>query len=307
MINRRVSQRRKHARAEVSWPATVISKQTVLQGMVKNLGRGGALIYLPVQLEIEESVRVAIEVPECNGVISAVGEVVRSAPLEMASERFAFAAGVKFTELSEENLRFFTGNLAPEWQRRNAERQKGHMPRHDFVRSIFYGLMGLLVLSLLFYSIRASRRDNNNFSKIESLEIAMKKLEYRLAEMNQTALANQDVNKQFKEMYLELADLKSNFVSHTSVERLPEQMNVKSGTADNLSITADAESSRQPAADLPAETAMPPEEHCHIVKKGENLYQISRKYGLAINEIRAINNLSPGDSIHPNQKLIVQH
>ena len=43
----------------------------------------------------------------------------------------------------------------------------------------------------------------------------------------------------------------------------------------------------------------------HVVKSGETLYSISRSNGLTVDEIRKMNKLSPGDAIHPGQKLIV--
>lgn len=42
----------------------------------------------------------------------------------------------------------------------------------------------------------------------------------------------------------------------------------------------------------------------HIVKKGENLYTISKKYGVPISDIKKINNID-GKLIYPGQKLII--
>lgn len=42
----------------------------------------------------------------------------------------------------------------------------------------------------------------------------------------------------------------------------------------------------------------------HVVKSGESLYKIGRKYGAAVAEIKAANNLS-GNTIYPGQKLEV--
>jgi LysM repeat protein len=43
----------------------------------------------------------------------------------------------------------------------------------------------------------------------------------------------------------------------------------------------------------------------HEVKKGETLYQISKKYGISLTELRSLNNLNPEQSIQPGQKLQV--
>jgi LysM repeat protein len=43
----------------------------------------------------------------------------------------------------------------------------------------------------------------------------------------------------------------------------------------------------------------------HEVKVKETLYQISRRYGLTVDELRKLNRLTPETVIHPGQKLIV--
>ncbi|HHC25701.1 MAG TPA: LysM domain-containing protein [Desulfobacterales bacterium] len=43
----------------------------------------------------------------------------------------------------------------------------------------------------------------------------------------------------------------------------------------------------------------------HFVRPGETLYQISRNYALTVEALRGLNNLAPGASIHPGQKLVV--
>jgi len=43
----------------------------------------------------------------------------------------------------------------------------------------------------------------------------------------------------------------------------------------------------------------------HEVKAKETLYQISRRYGLSVDDLRKLNRLTPETVIHPGQKLIV--
>jgi LysM repeat protein len=43
----------------------------------------------------------------------------------------------------------------------------------------------------------------------------------------------------------------------------------------------------------------------HIVKSGETLYTIARRYGMTVKELQKINNLSGGRVLHPGQKLII--
>jgi YbbR domain-containing protein len=43
----------------------------------------------------------------------------------------------------------------------------------------------------------------------------------------------------------------------------------------------------------------------HTVRSGETLWGISRRYGLTVEELRSLNNFSPGGTIYPDQRLLV--
>ena len=43
----------------------------------------------------------------------------------------------------------------------------------------------------------------------------------------------------------------------------------------------------------------------HVVTRGETLYRIAMKYGLTVDALRNLNRMSPDQSIHPGQKLLV--
>ena len=56
---------------------------------------------------------------------------------------------------------------------------------------------------------------------------------------------------------------------------------------------------------LKKEPAASSKKRYHEVKKGETLYQISKKYSISLTELRSLNNLNPEQSIQPGQKLQV--
>ena len=64
-----------------------------------------------------------------------------------------------------------------------------------------------------------------------------------------------------------------------------------------------AESKAKPSA-APKPTAST-EKKYHTVQKGETLYAISKKYGIGVEELRKLNNLSAGQSLRTGQKLVV--
>ncbi len=55
----------------------------------------------------------------------------------------------------------------------------------------------------------------------------------------------------------------------------------------------------------PKAQAPSPTKRYHEVKKGETVTSIAKKYGLSVEELRRINNLSPKAALSPGQKLIV--
>jgi LysM repeat protein len=44
----------------------------------------------------------------------------------------------------------------------------------------------------------------------------------------------------------------------------------------------------------------------HVVERGESLYRIALKYGLTVDGLCHVNNITPGQSIFPGQKLIIK-
>ena len=71
------------------------------------------------------------------------------------------------------------------------------------------------------------------------------------------------------------------------------------------------ERQKQPAAgsraksSLPSKPAVSTEKQYHTVRKGETLYWISKKYGITVEELQKLNNLSAGQPIRTGQKLLV--
>ena len=108
--DRRRRTRRTHPRALVDWPVTIISATGSYQGKAANISRGGAFVHLSHQLTVGDNVRLAFEVPDYQDVIVAKGEILRSFPLKRGDEQeFTHSAALQFTEISQENLKYFTG------------------------------------------------------------------------------------------------------------------------------------------------------------------------------------------------------
>ena len=57
--------------------------------------------------------------------------------------------------------------------------------------------------------------------------------------------------------------------------------------------------------DLSKEPIPQTDERYHVVRRGESLYKIARKYRLSVGELRRLNDISPDQIIQPGQKLLI--
>ena len=62
---------------------------------------------------------------------------------------------------------------------------------------------------------------------------------------------------------------------------------------------------RSPVSPEPVAKAQKVEENYHEVGRGDTLYGIARKYGISVDTLRSLNNLTNGQPIYPGQKLLV--
>ena len=74
----------------------------------------------------------------------------------------------------------------------------------------------------------------------------------------------------------------------------------------NNRLTALEKSKAKAAATPPkAPETKPATAKTHVVKAGETLYQISRKYGLSVDQLKKLNGMGKDVTIRPGQKLTV--
>lgn len=71
------AERRKHTRAEVSWPVSMITSQGLFEGEIKDISKGGALIQCTELPITDEPLELSIEIPDHLLSISATVEKIR--------------------------------------------------------------------------------------------------------------------------------------------------------------------------------------------------------------------------------------
>ena len=167
--------------------------------------------------------------------------------------------------------------------------------RKPFVPYIAAGVVALVVI--LGFTLFGSSSQNEALT--EEMGLLSKRLddiEFRIGNLEQatsgdaglTGLRDDTANlaQQFKDL-------------QTKVGQSLNQINDK--------IAALEKSQTPPAKPAPAaaKPAKAPTPKIHVVKAGETLYQISRKYGLTVDQLKQLNKLGQDMTIRPGQELVV--
>lgn len=163
--------------------------------------------------------------------------------------------------------------------------------RKPYVPYIAAGVVALVVI--IGFAMYGSSSQSDALSEdIALLGKRLDDLEFRIGNLEQTASggvdqgalqqANETLARQFQDLEAKLGQSLN-------------QVNQKLATLEKR-----AQSAAKPAAAAPR-----PAPETHVVKAGETLYQISRKYGLSVEQLMSLNKMGQDVTIRPGQKLVV--
>lgn len=99
---------REYARAKVSWPLSILTAQGPLEGEVRDISLTGALIHCHELPDPDRPIPMAIEIPEQHHSIFATGEMIRLDIKGGETDHPSFLLGVRFAEISEDDLSFLS-------------------------------------------------------------------------------------------------------------------------------------------------------------------------------------------------------
>lgn len=160
-------------------------------------------------------------------------------------------------------------------------------------------LVGLAVMLVIFLSRPANTVDPQ---QLQALESRLLLLERKLATVGVIDQAIERLGKQ--ELGLDqLAKKTDRFASGftTQIDQIIKELGALQQKTSQLEAAARSKKTakKQPEASKKAETKV----RFHQVRAGDTLYNISRRYGLSITQLRTYNNLAPNAAIYPGQKL----
>jgi len=101
--------RREYARIDVSWSASIFTAAGLIEGRVKNISIGGALINCQSLPNLEETFHLSIEIPNYFFPLTAKAKQVRLNiyDSEKGSTSPSYELAVLFLDMSEEDRRVF--------------------------------------------------------------------------------------------------------------------------------------------------------------------------------------------------------
>lgn len=158
--------------------------------------------------------------------------------------------------------------------------------------------LGFVVMIILFIVFLSKMSDMASKTRVDSIEKRLALLEEKLGKINKIDEKLILLETQGKKFDL--------FVDR--LDRFETSMSLKMDIINNELFTSQkkgkkaAESKKPEQAKISQKSAKPA---YHEVKAKETLYQISRRYGITVDDLRKLNRLTPETVIHPGQKLIV--
>ena len=160
---------------------------------------------------------------------------------------------------------------------------------------------GVLVLVVLIIWLISGSSSNSNVQQINFLESRVKGLENRLSSLEPLAGAANAIEKQdtsIAELTRRIDGLEAVFTKE--IDSLSKR--VATARPQKASAPSPVKSAPSKAAVGTADTRKATH---HVVQAGENLYRISLRYKIKMDDLLRLNNLKPDAAIQPGQKLLV--
>ena len=101
----KVTERRQHLRAKLTFPVFAKTNRTLISGTTKDISERGAFIYCQQPLKLGEVIEVLISVSPRNPPVRAIAEVVRSDNSCPANELEPYGMAVQFIIIPEAERR----------------------------------------------------------------------------------------------------------------------------------------------------------------------------------------------------------
>jgi len=185
----------------------------------------------------------------------------------------------------------------------------------DIIGSPFvWGGAAILILILMLIVFWPDSDDKASMEKMDSIAQRLDMLENRIfvVETNLQNISFQQPNEQNIESFQNRIEQLEAFVKHktdqftSELEKAQKKISsLESRPSAPVATLKPAPAPRPAPAAKPATTKKADTAKYHVVKKGETLYRISVNYGISVDKLLELNNMSKNAVIYPGQKILV--
>lgn len=179
----------------------------------------------------------------------------------------------------------------------NTRRRKSILNFNPQRKTLILGGAGILILIVLIALF--SGGDNKlSTGDLTSIQVRLDQLDKRLTHLEGMEARIASLERQEKGLPQSMAD--------RSGKSLTQRLDKLTQKIDQLEKRMASAPGKIEAPYPIQRRPFPPDKgRYHEVRSGETLYRISRQYGISVDELCRLNNLTPEQAIHPGQKLLV--
>ena len=164
---------------------------------------------------------------------------------------------------------------------------------------IVFGGVGVLILITIFILISGGD-DRGSSEDLISIKAGIDQMDKRISRL-------EEIEKRATHLEAEVRGLKQSMsnIDRTgnSLRKGLDELTQKMDQLQSAEASISVNTSTKPA--VKEEPISQEKRQYHMVSNGDTLYGIARRYGISLNELRRINNLSQNQAIYPNQRLLV--
>lgn len=181
----------------------------------------------------------------------------------------------------------------------NTRRRKSILNFNPQRKTLILGGAGILILIVLIALF--SGGDNKLSTRdLSSIQIRLDQLDKRLTHLEGMEARIASLERQEKGWEQSVAEV------DRSGKSLTQRLDKLTQKLDQLEKRMASAPAKTEATYPIQRRPFPPDKgRYHEVRSGETLYRISRQYGISMDELCRLNNLTPEQAIHPGQKLLV--
>lgn len=165
--------------------------------------------------------------------------------------------------------------------------------------ALILGGAGVLILILVFalFSGRGNRDATENFISIQA---RLDLFEKRFIQIEEAEKKIARIEGQFKRIQQSMSKF------DRSRSSLREQLSKLNQTIDRLQKRTASFAAKTEAPRAGQKKAISPDKRLYYeVRRGDSLYRIAKKYGISLNELRRLNNITQNQHIYPGQKIFL--